>query len=276
MHVNHTSKMVSLKRNLTSFALLALFVTVHLPFASCSSLKETLPAFAHINNVNRDELLSPKMRFEVTVHGVLLWASLGFLMPIGILLIRLSNKEENGTRLKLYFYFHLVVQILSLSIGTVGAIKSIKTFENSFNNNHQRIGLVLYIAIWVQAVIGFCRPNRGTKKRSLWYFFHWIFGTMTCIVGILNIYTGLEAYKKRTNRSVTLWIILFTAEISSMAFFYLFQDKWDYMQKQGVCLGEGGQVRPSDDQESSIKNNDKRDLWKEPCSKVNAFKNLFK
>lgn len=61
-----------------------------------------------------------------------------------------------------------------------------------------------------------------------------------------------------------------------MAFFYLFQDKWDYMQKQGVCLGEGGQVRPSDDQESSIKNNDKRDLWKEPCSKVNAFKNLFK
>uniref|UniRef100_A0A803MIX2 Uncharacterized protein n=1 Tax=Chenopodium quinoa TaxID=63459 RepID=A0A803MIX2_CHEQI len=50
--------------------------------------------------------------------------------------------------------------ILSLSIATAGAIKSIKTFENSFNNNHQRIGLALYVAIWVQAAIGFCRPHR--------------------------------------------------------------------------------------------------------------------
>lgn len=267
--------MVSLKRNLTSFAL---SMIIHLPFICCSSLKEALPAFSHIKDDNHNQLLSSRMTFEVALHGLLLWASLGFLMPIGILIIRLSNKEENGTRLKLYFYFHLIVQILSLFIATAGAIKSIKTFENSFNNNHQRIGLALYCTIWIQAVTGFLRPHRGTKKRSLWYFFHWMFGTIICIVGILNIYTGLEAYKKKTKRSVTLWTILFTAQISSMAFFYLFQDKWDYMQKQGICLGEGGQVRPSDDdQESTLRdNNDHKDLWREPCSKVNALKNLFK
>ena len=33
--------------------------------------------------------------------------------------------------------------------------------------------------------------------------------------------------------SSRVWSILFTAEISVMAFFYLFQEKWDYMQKQG-------------------------------------------
>ncbi|XP_021722308.1 cytochrome b561 domain-containing protein At4g18260-like [Chenopodium quinoa] len=265
--------MDSWKSNLTSFALMVL---IHLPLACCSSLKEAMPVSSHLEDNSHNQLLSPKMTFEVTLHGLLLWASLGFLMPLGILIIRLSNREESGTRLKLYFYFHLTVQILSLSIATAGAIKSIKTFENSFNNSHQRIGLALYIAIWVQAAIGFCRPHRGTKKRSLWYFFHWIFGTITCIVGILNIYTGLEAYKKRTKRSVTLWTFLFTIEISSMAFFYLFQDKWDYMQKQSVSLREGGQVRPSDDQESSIRDdNDNKNLWREPCSKVNALKNLF-
>ncbi|KMS97726.1 hypothetical protein BVRB_5g124310 [Beta vulgaris subsp. vulgaris] len=258
-----------------SITFLALSLIIHVPFASCSSLKEAVPAFSHIKDKNHSaDQLSSKMTYEVRLHGLLLWASMGFLMPIGILIIRLSSREECGTRLKLYFYLHLFLQMLSLSIATAGAIKSIKTFENSFSNNHQKIGLALYGAIWVQAVIGFCRPHRGTSKRSLWYFLHWVFGTIICIVGILNIYTGIEAYKKRTKRSTTLWTILFTVEISSIAFLYLFQDKRDYLQKQGVYIREGGQVRPSNDQESSLRDNQK-DLWKEPCPKVNALKNLF-
>ncbi|KAL2930804.1 hypothetical protein RDABS01_036214 [Bienertia sinuspersici] len=165
--------------------------------------------------------------------------------------------------------------MMAVCVATTGAIKSIKTFENSFNNTHQRIGLALYGAIWVQALLGCCRPHRGAKQRSLWYFLHWIFGTIVCIVGIMNVYTGLQAYKKRTNRSVTLWTVLFTAQISSMAFLYLFQDKWEYMKRQGVCSREAGQIRPSDDEETSQRNNDNKDLWREPCSKVNALKNLF-
>ncbi|CAO2842207.1 unnamed protein product [Amaranthus hypochondriacus] len=262
--------MVSFKKKLPFFVISSSIL--HLPFCSCSPLREPLQAFNHSKNHNLSSQLSPKMVYEVTIHGVLLWASMGFLMPLGILIIRFSTREQSTTRLKLSFYFHLAVQILSVSVATIGAIMSIKTFENSFNNNHQRIGLALYGAIWVQAVIGFSRPLRGSKKRSIWYFLHWIIGTIICIVGILNIYTGLEAYKKRTKRSVTLWKVLFTAEICSIAFFYLLQDKWDYMQKQGPCLRDNvGQVSP-DDPETSINH---KDLWREPCSKVNALKNLF-
>lgn len=253
------------------------------PFAqfSTSSLEdeEAYKAFNHKHIEHNGNLLSPKMTFEVIVHGFLLWASLGFLMPIGTLIIRMSSREESRSKARIYFYLHLLIQTLSLVLATTGAIMSIKTFENSFSNNHQRIGLALYAAIWVQAILGFFRPQRGSKKRSIWYFLHWMYGTIICIVGILNIYTGLEAYKKRTQRSVTLWTVLFTAQISILAFFYLLQEKWDYMKKQGVILaGEDiGQIKPSDQESSdnqSVKHD--KDLWRQPCSKTNALKNLFK
>lgn len=252
------------------------------PIARCSTSsieeEEAYKAFDHkYTQRNNGNQLSPKMTFEVIVHGLLLWASLGFLIPLGTLIIRMSNREKCGARLKVYFYFHMIIQMLSVLLGTIGAIMSIKTFENSFNNTHQRIGLALYGAIWVQAVLGFLRPQRGSKKRSIWYFVHWIFGTTICIVGILNIYTGLEAFKKKTKRSVTLWTILFTAQISFLAFFYLFQEKWDYMKKQGVILGEdSGQIRPSDQESSQRSDNIHKDLWSQPCPKTNALKNLFK
>ncbi|KAF4360160.1 hypothetical protein F8388_000029 [Cannabis sativa] len=54
----------------------------------------------------------------------------------------------------------LNLQMFSVILATAGAVMSLRNFENLFNNNHQKIGLVLYIAIWIQAMIGFLRPHR--------------------------------------------------------------------------------------------------------------------
>ncbi|MBA0578578.1 hypothetical protein Gorai_020855, partial [Gossypium raimondii] len=35
---------------------------------------------------------------------------------------------------------------------------SIKNFNNSFNNHHQRLGVALYGIIWLQALTGVLRP----------------------------------------------------------------------------------------------------------------------
>ncbi|KAJ0081041.1 hypothetical protein Patl1_10186 [Pistacia atlantica] len=116
---------------------------------------------------------------------------------------------------------------------------SIKNFENSFDNSHQKLGLALYGAMWVQALIGFFRPRRG-NIRSTWYFLHWLFGTMISLVGIINIYT----------------------------------DKWDYMQKQGLILGDNVDAVASSIQVITQRENEKV-LPPEPCGKRNALKNLF-
>ena len=54
--------------------------------------------------------MSPGLQFQITLHGFLLWASMGFLMPVGILAIRLSNREKNPKRHRILFYVHSILQ----------------------------------------------------------------------------------------------------------------------------------------------------------------------
>ncbi|TYJ26033.1 hypothetical protein E1A91_A07G091300v1 [Gossypium mustelinum] len=196
------------------------------------------------NNDNIKKVISHKLMFEITLHGFLLWASMGFLMPIGILAIRMSNGEECGRKLQILFYVHAVSQILSVLLATTGAIMSIKNFNNSFSNHHQRLGVALYGIIWLQALTGVLRPWRGCKGRTVWFFAHWLLGTTVCVLGVISIYTGLGAYYDKTSKSTKLWTIAFTVEITVIVLIYLFQDKWVHIQNQGVP------VRPSEEHSS--------------------------
>ncbi|MBA0695503.1 hypothetical protein Goari_002127 [Gossypium aridum] len=250
-------------------------------FVSCSSHGEITASTNHKNmKGNAHKQLSSQMISYVAVHGLLLWGSMGFLVPVGILTVRMANKEEAGRRVKVLFYLHAILQILAVLLATVGAVMSIKNFENSFSNHHQRLGLALYAAIWMQIFIGFFRPPRGTKRRNTWYLTHWIIGTVTSMMGIINIYTGLKAYHKKTSRNTGIWTILFTAEIIFIAFFYLFQDKWEYIQKQGLILGNDNnnpqqQPAPASDQDQEINVSTQRDNQKACTAKRNALRNLF-
>lgn len=90
-------------------------------------------------------------------------------------------------------------------------------------------------------------------------------------MGIINIYTGLDAYHQKFSANTRIWTIVFTAQISFMAFFYLFQDKWEYMQKQGVILGNIEPITPTITTQSDAH----KELVPEPCVKRNALSNLF-
>ncbi|GJV63054.1 cytochrome b561 and DOMON domain-containing protein-like protein [Tanacetum coccineum] len=187
---------------------------------------------------------------QIVVHGFLLWASMGFLTPVGILAIRLSNREEHGRRLKIMFFIHAVTQasliliccilqsfVVSVILVTAGAVLSIKNFSNTFDNMHRRLGVALYGLVFLQVLSGLVRPKRGDKRRNIWFFAHWILGTTVSLLGIINVYTGLHAYKKITSRSITPWVIFYTAETVCIGFLYLFQEKWEYIQKQGAIRG---------------------------------------
>ncbi|CAL9135158.1 unnamed protein product [Musa textilis] len=187
--------------------------------------------------------LTPALSFQIGVHAFLLWASVGFLMPVGIIIIRMSHRVECNKRLKVLFYAHLIVQITAILLATAAAVLSLINFENSFDNTHQRIGLAVYAFIWIQPVIAFFRPHRGIKMRSAWYLVHWLLGTGVCVLGIANVYVGLHAFHERTSRSVRPWAVLFTTEVSIFAFVYLIQGRWDHMMKEGAILDE--QVAPT-------------------------------
>ncbi|KAG0456510.1 hypothetical protein HPP92_024298 [Vanilla planifolia] len=195
------------------------------------------------NSVKAQLKLNAELLFQINLHAFLLWASVGFLMPVGILLIRISNKVNYCKRA--LFYSHVILQIMAVLLFAVAVGLSIKNFDNFFINTHRRLGLALYALIWVHPFIGFLRPQRGVKLRSLWYTAHYLLGTTFTVAGIVNIYLGLEAYEKKTSRSLKLWTILFTIQVLIFAFIYLLQDKCYYIKSQGTILGKA-QLAPSD------------------------------
>ncbi|XP_028751957.1 cytochrome b561 domain-containing protein At2g30890-like [Neltuma alba] len=205
-----------------------------LPFVSSSQEHEQTKSYSR----NKDDSfkMSSRLLYEIKVHGFLLWASMGFLMPVGIIAIRLATRERNQRRRKIIFYGHAVLQHVAVIVATAGAIMSIKNFNNLFNNTHQRIGVALYGIIWLQLLLGIFRPQRGSKRRSAWYLSHWIAGTAVSFLGVLSVYLGLQAYEEKTSKSVTVWKILFTAQICLIVVLYLFQDKWVYLHNQGQVL----------------------------------------
>ncbi|WVZ99602.1 hypothetical protein U9M48_044872 [Paspalum notatum var. saurae] len=176
--------------------------------------------------------LTPKLSLQLKLHAFLLWSSVGFLMPIGVLLIRVSSNVKSAQSVRLLFYCHVASQILAVVLATAGAVLSISNFENAFNNTHQRIGLALYAFIWLQPLIGFLRPDRGVRTRSAWYLTHWLLGIGVCVVGVANVYIGLHTYQERTGRSARRWTVLLTVEVAAMAFVYLFQDRWNHVVRQ--------------------------------------------
>ncbi|KAL5228379.1 hypothetical protein ABZP36_016644 [Zizania latifolia] len=188
--------------------------------------------------------MAPKVLFQLKLHALLHWSSFGFLMPVGITLARMSSKSKSGRCIRVLFYCHVISQVAAVLLATGGAALSLMNFENSFSNNHQRVGLALYGFMWLQPLIGFFRPERGVKLRSLWYFLHWLLGISVCAIGIANVYIGLHTYHERTTRNVKLWTVLLTFEISLLVFFYLLIDRWSYMMKQGHAPIE--QLRPTD------------------------------
>ncbi|KAK7319278.1 hypothetical protein RJT34_03997 [Clitoria ternatea] len=256
------------------YIVVASVYAVFLLFSDCIAHEEVNQFGSHKSSINKFHKVNQQKTSDIAVHGLLLWASTGFLMPLGILTIRGSIKAEPGSRRsKVLFYLHVGFQMLSVLLATVGAAMSLKKFENSFDNNHQKLGLALYGAILMQAFIGFFRPHRGKKERSYWYLIHWILGTIVSLVGIINIYTGLKAYHKRTLKSTTLWTILFTLEVSFIGLVYLFQDKLEYMKKQGVIVGSESVV--SSNQDIPQRSQNQKELLPVACGKRNALENLF-
>ncbi|CAA0816118.1 Cytochrome b561/ferric reductase transmembrane protein family [Striga hermonthica] len=176
----------------------------------------------------------------------------------------MPNRGASGSRLRLVFYFHAITQVLSVLLATAGAIMSIKFFDNSFKNDHQKIGLAFYIIMWLQALLGIFRPQRGGKGRSIWFLFHWLVGIAVSLLGIINIYTGLQAYKRRTSKDTMTWNIIFTAEVSLIFFLYIVQEKWHYIQKQGIILGNKP-VLPTDREIEASPAHQQKEASSEAC-----------
>lgn len=170
-------------------------------------------------------------------HGFLMWASIGFCMPLGILIVRMMKgalkRGESTRKLQILVNSHICIQVVGVCLSVAGGVVALTKFGKEFPFTHERLGLSLLIAAWSMPIIGFLRPDRGQPVRPFWYGLHWLVGTATVILGFINIYIGMHVYELISSKSLRTWNILFSIQLSVMGLIYLAQDRWGYLQEQG-------------------------------------------
>lgn len=184
----------------------------------------------------------PKRSLEpLKLHAWLMYASTGFLLPFGVLIarfMRTARKESlrSSKALQLLYYFHLAFQTAGVAVLTGGAVYSFKTWGYNLKHTHEKLGMSLWVIIWTQPIVGFLRPNHGVKGRPIWYAIHWVLGTGTIILCIVNLYIGMKIWENVTKGSIRTLNIAFSVQVALMTFVYLMQDRWDYLVDQGRGL----------------------------------------
>lgn len=172
----------------------------------------------------------------IRVHGWLMWLGMGLLMPVAIVLVRFSSQARARGDLKTVrtlVYTHICIQVVAVLAVICSAVVAIVKFDNNFHYTHERLGLALWILVWLAPLIGFIRPDHGVRSRPAWYAAHWLFGTAGVLLGFYNIYTGMHAYELMSGKSLRTINILFSIQLSFVAFVYLTQDRWQYFLEQG-------------------------------------------
>lgn len=207
-----------------------------------SSLMDIALALQPSSNAARQKPARPARSLEpLKLHAWLMYASTGFLLPLGILVarfMRVARKDSlrSSKALQLLYYFHLALQTAGIAVLTGGAIYSFKTWGFDLKHTHQKLGFSLWIVMWAQPIIGFLRPNHGVKGRPIWYGVHWLLGTGSMILCILNLYIGIQIWEHITKGSIHNLNIAFSVQVAVMTFVYLMQDRWDYVVDQGRGL----------------------------------------
>ncbi|KAB5512730.1 hypothetical protein DKX38_029758 [Salix brachista] len=128
------------------------------------------------------------------VHGILNTVSWGILMPIGAVIARYLKRFESAD--PLWFYLHVSCQLLAYILGGLsgfgtGILLGSRSpgIEHSC---HKIIRIVLFCLATVQVFGGLVRPDKDSKYRPFFNWFHFLAGCSTLILSIFNIYKGFD------------------------------------------------------------------------------------
>ncbi|XAR60909.1 hypothetical protein NMG60_11034452 [Bertholletia excelsa] len=94
-----------------------------------------------------------------------------------------------------WFYLHVFCQISAYAIGVSGWATGLKLGSESAGiqyTGHRNIGIALFCLATVQVFALFLRPKKEHKLRFYWNIYHHSLGYAIVILGILNVFKGLD------------------------------------------------------------------------------------
>ncbi|KAM2176025.1 hypothetical protein ACFX1Q_035362 [Malus domestica] len=122
------------------------------------------------------------------IHGILNAVSWGLMFPIGII-------------------------VSGYAIGVAGWATGIKLGSESKGvvyTNHRNIGIVLFALATLQIFALFLRPKKEHKFRFYWNIYHHTLGYTILVLGIINVFKGLDILNPAKHWRSTYIIVIIT------------------------------------------------------------------
>jgi hypothetical protein len=109
-------------------------------------------------------------------------------MPVGVALARYFKRHD-----PFWFYAHVSVQGVGFVLGTVGVVAGFKLDDDVPGaDSHQALGVAVLVFGCLQVLAFLARPDKGSKVRRYWNWYHHYVGRAAVACAIANVFIGLS------------------------------------------------------------------------------------
>ncbi|GAB4841543.1 hypothetical protein Ancab_022257 [Ancistrocladus abbreviatus] len=138
-------------------------------------------------------------------HGAINMLAWGILMPIGIIVARFLKQYD-----PIWFYAHAGIQTIAFILGLTGVILGFVIYGllNSNATTHKNLGIFILALGCLQATAILIRPQKGSKVRKYWNWYHLFTGRILIIFAVANIFYGIHLGREGVGWNAAYGIIL--------------------------------------------------------------------
>ncbi|KAI3719540.1 hypothetical protein L6452_20442 [Arctium lappa] len=124
-----------------------------------------------------------------TTHGVLGLLSWGLILPYGAIIARYFKHKD-----PLWYYLHIAFQFVGFIFAVATGFLGLSMYNRfSFHAPaHKGIGITAIVLGVLQVMAFFIRPDKDSKNRKYWNWYHHNVGRIALFFGALNILLGIQ------------------------------------------------------------------------------------
>ncbi|KAJ8559414.1 hypothetical protein K7X08_003472 [Anisodus acutangulus] len=122
-------------------------------------------------------------------HGLLNMFGWAIFMPIGVMVARYLRHYD-----PIWFYSHTTIQSVGFILGFAGIISGLVLNGRLQNNvnRHKGLGIFILVLGCLQVIAILVRPDKESKKRKYWNWYHYITGRLLIFLAAINVFYGIH------------------------------------------------------------------------------------
>ena len=198
-----------------------------------SSVKVDLQSNTDLG-ASEDELV------RIKAHGGLAIMAWLCVINIGYIIARYYKPLWSGKKVlgaDIWFLIHRIMMVSGavLAITSFGVIIQghFHVGENNFEKAHPYIGVLVFCFVIINPILGILRPDKASKYRPVFYWFHYCIGVVVIVLALTNIYIGIRLRKAATSRKA--YYIFIAYEVFQIAMIIVLE----VLRSKGIMANKG-------------------------------------